>query len=285
MNLVTPHAKRETVFRVALSLTCLLLSVSPASAQSKSLVAKSSSPRELDQREAELLRKEAAVIKQLSASAELSESTTRASISPAKAVSAPGRFEERVGIAPESAPAPGAAQPDMTQVIADKERQIETLTQEVSRLRNRLMLAETEVERLSSVIDERNKRQIGTLASSPAPSNPFLKKTQPAPLSPSIRNQVPAPAAPEQQDMQVVTVRADKAYLRTGPGDQNSPLMTVSRGTRLAVETRSGDWYRVISPAGTRAWVSAKVVVFGNLDPARATRIGGFTQDADMRGR
>jgi len=79
--------------------------------------------------------------------------------------------------------------------------------------------------------------------------------------------------------MPVATVTVEKAHLRTGPSKDNSPLMTVLRGTRLAIETRKGSWYRVISPTGVRAWISSDVVSFGSTPdsgPTRTIRIRGF---------
>lgn len=239
------------------------------------------SRRDLETKEADLIKKEADLLKQLSAESRAPGkiTETRARIEPAR----------QAGLAPKAAPVAEKRedksealtpeeQDEKTRLLIEKDRQIEALSHEVSKLRNRLLLAETEVERLSSIIDERNKRQMSSYSGSNAAPSLFAKKAQ-APAAPAANSaasrSAAIPPASDQQDMQVITVRADKAFLRTGPGEENSPLMTVSRGTRLAVETRSGEWYRVISPAGTRAWVAASVVVFGDIDPSRATRIGG----------
>jgi uncharacterized protein YraI len=61
-------------------------------------------------------------------------------------------------------------------------------------------------------------------------------------------------------DVAIATVLVDKIYLRSGPGKENSPVMTVAKGVRLTVETRRGDWLRVVTPNNGRAWVSAEVV-------------------------
>ena len=68
------------------------------------------------------------------------------------------------------------------------------------------------------------------------------------------------PELSEQGGALVVTVRASSAYLRTGPSKEDSPLMTVARGTKLAVETKRGDWFRVIAPNGERTWISKDVI-------------------------
>ena len=56
-----------------------------------------------------------------------------------------------------------------------------------------------------------------------------------------------------------------KAFLRAGPGEEHSPLMEVQGGTRLTVEARVGEWYRVISPTGTRAFIRGDVVQIPGL--------------------
>ena len=62
----------------------------------------------------------------------------------------------------------------------------------------------------------------------------------------------------------------------------DSPLMTVSKGTRLVVEKRIKDWYRIISPNGTRAWVNSDVVAFGpdsQSSPSRTIKIQGYRSE------
>lgn len=53
----------------------------------------------------------------------------------------------------------------------------------------------------------------------------------------------------------VVGTIIEKSYIRSSPSEADAPTMSVSPGTRLAIETRQGDWYRVITPTGTRGWV------------------------------
>ena len=244
----------------------------------KKMVAKSV---DLDRKEDELIKKEAALLKQLSSSssneiAEQNETTTQNETM--ARIDTPALKMIPNDMSASTQPSATIQMGTSSAIIAEKERRIETLSQEVSKLRNRLLLAETEVERLSSIVDERNRRQMNSITQQRnIEHNAALAPVIAAKRAPPTN----AGAAPAAQDMQVVTVRSDKAHLRTGPGEENSPLMTVSRGTRLAVETRSGNWYRVISPAGTRAWVSADVVLFGDLDPSRTTRIGGFSPQAD----
>ncbi len=121
------------------------------------------------------------------------------------------------------------------------------------------MIAEIQVESLSKIIENHN-----------APKLPAK------PLKYGGRNiERPLPSKPNkiEPDMQIVTVTADKVHLRTGPGKENSPLMAVTKGMRLAVETRNGDWFRVMTPNGARAWISSDVVAFGVPEPTNSSRL------------
>ena len=64
----------------------------------------------------------------------------------------------------------------------------------------------------------------------------------------------------EPEDLPVVTVTEPKAYLRSGPGKQHSPVIAISKGTRLVVEESVGEWKRVIAPTGNSMWIAASVV-------------------------
>jgi chromosome segregation ATPase len=140
---------------------------------------------------------------------------------------------------------------ELKRKIEENETKSTTLLAQLEEARNRLIIAETEVERLSSVLDARNNAAVSSNAKSASQAS---NQTQG-----SIARQVPA----ESDDMPIATVTADKAQLRAGPSMSDSPLMAITKGTRLAVETRRGEWLRVISPAGSRAWVNLDVVSFG----------------------
>lgn len=150
--------------------------------------------------------------------------------------------------------------------LASAKRKIEKLSKELDDAQGRLLIAETEVERLSRVIEVRSVQ--GKI-----PSTPRTSRTR--------VSELPAGGA---GDMMIATVSADKVNLRTGPGLENSPLMTVAEGTRLAVETREGSWYRVIAPTGARAWVSSEVVTFGpdpDASPTRTVKVRGVSEESE----
>jgi SH3-like domain-containing protein len=66
-----------------------------------------------------------------------------------------------------------------------------------------------------------------------------------------------------QSDLRIVKVTVHKANLRAGPGFEHSPLMIVSKDSRLVVESKQGDWYRIITPTGSRAWIYSDIVSLG----------------------
>lgn len=61
-------------------------------------------------------------------------------------------------------------------------------------------------------------------------------------------------------DLPVVTVMAEKAYLRAGPGKEHAPILAVTKGTRLVAEQQHGEWYQVVAPNGQSLWVSLQVL-------------------------
>lgn len=159
---------------------------------------------------------------------------------------------------------------ELTDQLTKNEAKIKSLEQELTEARNRLIIAETEVERLSGLM-------VTTVRSSKS-----LAKLDTLPNSGGAAAVLPSRRPVESQpgeEMPVATVVVEKANLRTGPGNEHSPLMSVTRGTRLLVEIRRGGWYRVISPNGTRAWVSADVVAFGasaQASPSKTVKVKAF---------
>lgn len=164
----------------------------------------------------------------------------------------------------------------------DYQRKIQDLNRKLQQARNSLMVSEMEVERLSSIIEERNRIALGSSGARPVAHTPISSAVESVParaaaLRAPVNNLRTSQKATN--DMQIATIVVDKANLRTGPGLKNSPLMSVGKGTRLAVEHRIGEWYRVIAPTGTRAWVSSEVVSFGKeskSSPTRTVKIQGY---------
>ncbi|MGI6524043.1 MAG: SH3 domain-containing protein [Bdellovibrionota bacterium] len=170
--------------------------------------------------------------------------------------------------------------------LAESERQVKLLSNKVIELRNKLMVAETEVERLSDIIQGSGKS-----------INPPLKQVYNRSSNRNRVNQVnqereslltPVQSRKTTEEMPIATVVVDKANLRAGPGMNHSPMMSIAKGTRLAIETRSGDWFRVVAPTGERAWISKDIVAFGRDPrsvPSRTVQVrsaGSTVEEAAM---
>ncbi|RMG44026.1 MAG: hypothetical protein D6719_02590 [Candidatus Dadabacteria bacterium] len=156
----------------------------------------------------------------------------------------------------------------------EAQEKLADLEAKLNEARNRLIFAETEVERLSAIVEQRNNKALARFA-------PHRSPGAAAGGSP-----VPTDLSSEEvfSDMPIATVVVNKANLRSGAGINNSPLMTVRKGTRLAVEKRFGDWYRVITPTGSRAWISSSVVSFGahrKASPNKTIRIKGYNANLE----
>jgi hypothetical protein len=163
--------------------------------------------------------------------------------------------------------------------ITKASSRVQELLRQLEETQNRLMIAETEVERLSKIIEARNIQNLSAHKMKRVAQGGNRHMLKPVKVVERYGDKDIT------EDMNIATVVVAKANLRTGPGLNNSPLMTVSKGTRLAVETRRGEWYRVIAPSGTRAWVSGDVVRFGKdnrSEPSRTVNVKGY--DADLEG-
>lgn len=145
------------------------------------------------------------------------------------------------------------------------ESKLTDVIKELEQTREDLLLAETEVERLSYVIEKRNIHKIRTIqgrsiqtAAAAIATGEVMSKKEASLLASNAPSQESS-----REQISIATVTAQKANLRTGPGLNNSVLLTVSKNSRLVVESRQGDWYRIIAPTGERAWISGTVIHFG----------------------
>jgi Tfp pilus assembly protein FimV len=158
--------------------------------------------------------------------------------------------------------------------VAELERQLEEV-------KGQLTMAETELSRLATISEARNRASFGRV---PAPAN--AASTQQA-HQPKARHEVPAiePTPSGSADLTIATVDVEKAELRLGPGKNHSALMTVAKGSRLAVEARQGEWLRVFAPNGQRAWILAKLVTFGSKTSSKnatsTVRVHGYSSSLE----
>lgn len=82
------------------------------------------------------------------------------------------------------------------------------------------------------------------------------------------------PAAPAQppggSSTQVAVINANNINLRSGPGTDHQVAGQVSRGVRLPVISRSGDWVQVQQENGSKAWIAGWLVaVVEQPEPAQ----------------
>jgi uncharacterized protein YgiM (DUF1202 family) len=177
--------------------------------------------------------------------------------------------------------------------LRETRARIEELEQQLDESRSQLSLAETEVARLSAISDSKTRASLGKY-NLPLPSAQNLPQAaaRPAPAAPraAARNHSAQPVAEVRPpapdaDLHVATVSVDKADLRLGPGKSHSALMSVRRGSRLMVEARQGEWYRVFAPNGDRAWIATELVTFGDgassLNDGSSVRVKGFKSGAE----
>jgi len=157
--------------------------------------------------------------------------------------------------------------------LRQSQNQLKALIARMTQMRNSLMVAETEVERLNAIVQDINHTS----------QRREHYRTEQAYGAPQERRRdvllSPAQERKASEDMPIATVIVDKANLRAGAGMEHSPIMSIAKGTRLAIETKSGDWYRVVAPTGERAWISRDTVAYGKdaqSSPSRTIRVKSY---------
>ncbi len=164
------------------------------------------------------------------------------------------------------------------------QKRVSELERHLEEVKGQLTMAETELSRMATLSEARNRASLGRVA---APLTESTKQSvEIAAPSTIARTEALAPEPlPTSNDLMIVTVAVDKAELRLGPGKNHSALMAVGRGSRLAVEARQGEWYRVFAPNGQRAWVLSRVVTVGdksNTERANtAVRVKGYSSSLE----
>jgi hypothetical protein len=174
--------------------------------------------------------------------------------------------------------------------LEQRDLQVSALTKQVQELQSQLTIAEVEVERLSAVMDAKTRASLGQYKIAPpaAEARAVPRAAQDQNLSAQVSTNTAArdvqPPSPD-SNLEVATVAVQKAELRLGPGNNHSALLSLPRGSRLAVEMRQGAWLRVFAPSGERAWIHASLVQFGDssvkTDGDSAVAVKGFAGPAE----
>jgi hypothetical protein len=170
--------------------------------------------------------------------------------------------------------------------IATSENEAQDLRRQLSEAKSALATAELEISRLSSIIQEssRARLNVGETHKLSRPSDirisdAKVKTTDVKPVSVAPESSL-ATGQDLNSDVQVATIAVDKADLRLGPGRNHSALMSLRRGSRLAIEARQGEWYRVFAPNGQRAWIHSSLVRFGDgaasLNDGSSVKVRGY---------
>ncbi|GEM_PF-6019234 len=144
--------------------------------------------------------------------------------------------------------------------LENAKKKIEVLQKELSETKGRLLLAEQEVERLTYVLDERNKEALKAMD---IPTKARLDPKELQPLGDVITEKMTSP-------IPVATVVSQRLSLKASPNNSSSTIMTVEAGTKLPIEGNQGGWYRVVAPSGVRAWVPANGVTLGKVGISKA---------------
>jgi hypothetical protein len=184
------------------------------------------------------------------------------------------------------APAPVVPNPNaaLKRELEASHKRIADLERKLEEVRGQLTMAETELSRLATISEARNRASLGRAALPAAAVQPSAAV---APVVAKARLESPAiePTPASSADLTIATVDVEKAELRLGPGKNHSSLMTVAKGSRLAVEARQGEWLRVFAPNGQRAWVQAKLVTFGSKGSAKSAsttvRVHGYSSSLE----
>lgn len=171
--------------------------------------------------------------------------------------------------------------------VKENDLEVANLKRELADVKSALAAAELEISRLSAMIQDASRARLSfgeiSANSSAIPKKSLSQAAIVKQTAPSVAAVHPAPSAPVSEpsgDLQVATISVDKADLRLGPGRNHSALMSLRRGSRLAVEARQGEWYRVFAPNGQRAWIHSSLVRFGegaaSLNDNSSVKVRGY---------
>lgn len=122
---------------------------------------------------------------------------------------------------------------------------IPLMKQQLISAKNELLLKETELQVLRGAADPKTLAEVARSKKAVAAKR-NADSSEEKQTTPEVSS-----------DLLIVEVTKDKVNLRSGPGTEHSAVMHVQKGTRLTVEDREGDWYRIFTPTGSRAFISA----------------------------
>jgi hypothetical protein len=207
---------------------------------------------------------------------------------PARQQAVTQRVEKQPSSIPaKKAPSNNVKQSILQEKITASELRARDLERQLREAKSQLAAAELEISRLSSIVQNNSRARLNlpqTTAINEVKSPPAPPVAKPA-AAPAAARVVPEKISDTAADLHVATIAVEKADLRLGPGKNHSALMTLRRGSRLAIEARQGEWYRVFAPNGQRAWIHSSLVRFGegaaSLNDGSSVTMRGF--DGSLR--
>jgi len=158
--------------------------------------------------------------------------------------------------------------------LTTRNRQVEA---ELESAQRQLLISETEVERLNEFLNDQGRAYLDSASGSPADrrSIPLRRSANPeVEYQPNNRRDSssigrmsgsrpsPAGALQADRDAPIATITSRSAAGREEPSSSAAVIDNLEEGSRVAVERRSGDWYRVLSPQGIRVWIAANDLSF-----------------------
>jgi hypothetical protein len=86
------------------------------------------------------------------------------------------------------------------------------------------------------------------------------------------------------QEPEVATIGLRSARLRTGPSTKNVTLVSLPEYSEVAIDYRSGDWYRIKTPTGMRGWIQGRALLFdAGISPSSTIKIGAVRAEPGAR--
>jgi len=184
---------------------------------------------------------------------------------------------------------------DVTQRLAIAESQVKILTRELDTTRSSLQSAERRIDELSAMLKAEQtatpfEPAARTVAIDQKPqtikpdrdpwetasAEEFTPKTHTVPVVVGAAIDSDGFHTPRASNEASIVVT--RTALRIGPSRTDSILFLVSKNDRVTIEDRTGEWYRVMTPNGTRGWLIGSALAFaGNGEQSGSTiRIRAF---------
>ncbi len=168
---------------------------------------------------------------------------------------------------------------ELSHRLSIAESQVEILSRELDITRKRLRSAETDRGKATQSYRPRPAAaQRDSVVVAPNADNEWTSPLSNSHRSAGAHHEArPAGTSGRSHSSEVASIAVDRAPLRIGPGQRESALLVMSRDAQVTIEYRTGEWYRVITDAGTRGWLSSGALLFDVGVPSTSTvRIGGF---------